>query len=74
MSNKLRDKIDFTVFCVNAFARNSSLPYGQSFDYLRKYGALDLVVDFYDVNSTMPLALMIEDMRECCRLRGGTLV
>ncbi len=74
MTDKKRDEIDYAVFCVNEFARSNGLPYSQSFDYLNRYGAIDFLVDFYEPNSTLPLGLLMEDMRDCCRARGGTLV
>jgi hypothetical protein len=74
MTDKKRDEIGYAVFCVNEFARSNGLPYSQSFDYLNRYGAIDFLVDFYEPNSTLPLGLLMEDMRDCCRVRGGTLV
>ena len=56
MSKSMIDKIDYTVYCVNEFARSNSLS------------------DFYVENSQQPMSLMLQDMAECCRSRGGTLV
>ena len=36
MSKSMIDKIDYTVFCVNEFARSNSLSYRDAFDYLDK--------------------------------------
>lgn len=74
MSDNRRDEVDYAVYCINSFARRNGLPYGQTLDYLSRYGGLDFLVDFYDVNSTIPLDLTLEDMRECCRRHGGALV
>ena len=74
MPKNLIDKIDYTVFCVNEFARTHSLPYRVAFDYLDKYYAIDYITDFYVENSQQPMSLMLQDMAECCRSRGGTLV
>ncbi len=74
MSKSLMDKIDYTVFCVNEFARANSLPYLVAFDYLDKYKGIDYITDFYVENSQQPMSLMLQDMAECCRSRGGTLV
>lgn len=74
MSDNLNDKIDYTVFCVNEFARLNSLSYHEAFDYLDKYQAIDYITDFYVENSQQPMSLMLQDMAECCRSRGGTLV
>ena len=74
MSKSLMDKIDYTVFCVNEFARANSFPYLVAFDYLDKYKGIDYITDFYVENSQQPMSLMLQDMAECCRSRGGTLV
>ena len=42
------DKIDYTVYCVNEFARANSLSYLDAFDYLDKYQAIDYITDFYE--------------------------
>ena len=46
MSNNVIDKIDYTVFCMNEFARSNSLSYHEAFDYLDKYQAIDYITDF----------------------------
>ena len=74
MSKRMIDKIDYAVFCVNEFARSNSLSYRDAFDYLDKYQAIDYITDFYVENSQQPMSLMLQDMAECCRSRGGTLV
>ena len=45
-----------------------------AFDYLDKYQAIDYITDFYVENSQQPMSLMLQDMAECCRSWGGTLV
>ena len=74
MSKSIRDKVDYVVYCVNEFARAHSIPYSRAFDYLDKYQALDYIVDFFFFFTQTPMRLMLEDMAECCRARGGTLV
>ena len=74
MSKNVIDKIDYTVFCVNEFARANSLSYLEAFDYLDKYQAIDYITGFYVENSQQPMSLTLQDMAECCRSRGGTLV
>lgn len=74
MSKDARNQVDYAVYCVNEFARAHQLPYAQAFDYLDKYKAIDYIVDFYVENTQTPMSLMLEDMAECCRTRGGTLV
>jgi len=74
MSKSLSDKIDYAVYCVNEFARNNGLSYFQAFDYLDKHQAIDYITDFYVENSQQPMRLMLQDLAECCRSRGGTLV
>ena len=74
MSKEAVNQVDYAVYCVNEFARAHQLPYAQAFAYLDKYKAIDYIVDFYMENTQTPMSLMLEDMAECCRTRGGTLV
>lgn len=74
MAKDLSAKVDYAVFCVNEFARKNSMPYLTAFNYLDKYQAIDYITDFYVENSQQPMSLMLQDMAECCRSRGGTLV
>ena len=53
MSKSVIDKIDYTVYCVNEFARSNSLSYRDAFDYLDKYHAIDFITDFYVENSML---------------------
>ena len=45
--------IRYTVACVNEFAANKSLTEKQAFDYLCNHGAMDFLVEFYDVEHTL---------------------
>ena len=74
MSKDKKDEIEYVTYCVNEFARVHRLPYAQAFDYLDKYQGIDYLTDFYIENSQQPLSLTLEDLAECCRVRGGTLV
>ena len=74
MSVDKKMETEYVVYCVNEFARNYKLPYVQAFNYLDKYEGIDFLTDFYVENSQMPMNLVLEDVAECCRSRGGVLV
>ena len=74
----INDKMDkkiiqYTVACVNEFAANKSLTEKQAFDYLCKHGAIEFLVEFYDVEHTLSFDEAVHDMTLISRQNGGEI-
>ena len=67
----LRDQLEYSVVCINEFARKNGLSRDLACDFLSRYKGLDHLVRFYDVESTMPLEIIIQDLGKICCANGG---
>lgn len=65
--------IRYTVACVNEFAANKSLTEKQAFDYLCNHGAMDFLVEFYDVEHTLSFEDAINDLTLVSQQNGGKI-
>lgn len=66
--------IRYTVACVNEFAANKSLTEKQAFDYLCNHGAMDFLVEFYDVEHTLSFEDAINDLTLVSQQNGGKIL
>ena len=67
------DQLEYSVVCINEFARKNGLSRDRACDFLNRYKGLEHLVRFYDVESTMPLDLIVEDLGRVCARNGGRL-
>lgn len=65
--------IRYTVACVNEFAANKSLTEKQAFDYLCNHGAMDFLVEFYDVEHTLSFDDAVNDLTLVSQQNGGKI-
>ena len=69
----IRDISEYIVALISAFARHFNMTDEKAYTYLRKYGAISVVHNFYDVMHTLPMKDMVDSMITYCRRKGGTL-
>lgn len=65
--------IRYTVACVNEFAANKRLTEKQAFNYLCNHGAIDFLVEFYDVEHTLSFDDAVKDMTLISQQNGGKI-
>lgn len=65
--------IDYIVVCINDFAAKFNLDCRDAFQYLQKFGGLNFIEEFYDVEHTLSIEDAIEDMTMICRQNGGNI-
>lgn len=68
-----KNMIDYFVICVNEFAKQHDISKKDSMLYLDKYGGLDFLEEFYDVQHTLPFEDTVNSLTIICRKNGGTL-
>ncbi len=72
-----RDKVynimEYVVVCVSEFARVFRLSTQQAYAYLRRYRAIDFLIDCYDAEHTLSIENAVEDMRDICLRHGGKI-
>lgn len=73
MPELLRKKIDYSVVCVNEFARKKTIKEKDAFLYLYQYNGIAFLDENYDIEHTLSLEDAVEDMELICRKNGGNL-
>ena len=74
MSEQLRKQINYTVVCVNEFARKKGLHPRTAFMYLYNNKGIDFLKENYDIEHTLSLEDAVEDLEIVCKNNGGDLV
>lgn len=70
--NELKKRINYTVVCVNEFARRFHISAKTSFFYLYEHKGIDFINEHYDIEHTLSLDDAIEDLILVCRNNGGS--
>lgn len=73
MSELKRNQIGFLVALINEFARRFSLTDKQSFEYIYRYGGIEMYLKHYNILHTLTFSDMVEGMASYCKRQGGTL-
>lgn len=73
MSQQNIHKIGFLVALINEFGRRFHLSDKQSYDYISRYGGIEMFLDNYNILHTLSFADMVEGMASFCQRKGGTL-
>ncbi len=71
--NNERNKINFTVACVNAFAENYNMNVKEAYRYLRDFKGIEFLKDFYDVEHLLSFDNVVEDLQALCWRNGGDI-
>lgn len=73
MSREDSRKIDYTVAVVGEFARRHSISQKEAFGFLDRYGAIGFIKEHYEIEHTLSLEDVLEDMLIICGRNGGVL-
>lgn len=73
MSKLMKDKIEYLVLLVAAFAFRCKMTETQAYRYLSEYGALLLCEKHYNIMHTLSVEENIETLQSYCRRKGGSL-
>ena len=73
MSEQLKKQINYTVVCVNEFARKKSLHPRTAFLYLYNYKGMDFLAENYEIEHTLSIEDAVEDLEIICKNNGGDL-
>ena len=69
-----RNRIQFYVLCVGAFARQKNIPPTEAFNYLYSFKGIDFLIDCYDAEHTLSLDNVVDDLTILCKNNGGKLL
>lgn len=68
-----RNLINYTVVCVNEFAREHKLTIKEAFHYLLRFQGILFIKENYEIEHTLPFDTVIEDLGIYCKRNGGKL-
>lgn len=68
-----KQKIGFTVACVDEFARQHNLSAREAFCYLFQFKGIAFIKENYDVEHTLDFGTILEDLSVLCLRNGGLL-
>lgn len=69
--NELKNKIDYTVVCVNEFAKRFHIASKDAFFYLYNHKGIEFIKTHYDIEHTLSLDDAVDDLTLICRKNGG---
>lgn len=69
----VKDISEYIVMLIAAFASHYKMTDIEAYKYLRRYGAIKVAHDFYDVMHTQPMDDMVRSMSIYCKRKGGSL-
>ncbi|MBR5974576.1 MAG: DUF3791 domain-containing protein [Clostridiales bacterium] len=69
--SELKKRINYTVVCVNEFASKHNLVAKEAFFYLYDYKGIEFIKEHYDIEHTLSLDEVVEDLTRVCRNNGG---
>ena len=74
MQNTSRNRLQYYVLCVSAFADEKQLPQTDAFNYLYEHKGIDFIIDCYDAEHTLSLNDAVDDLTLVCKNNGGSVV
>ena len=69
----IKDISEYIVSLIAAFANHYSITEVEAYSYLKRYGAIKVAHDFYDVMHTQSFDDMVQSMASYCQRKGGNL-
>ena len=69
--NQLKNKINYTVACVNEFAKKLNLGQREAFIYLYKHKSIAFIKEHCEIEHTLSFEEAINDLILVCRNNGG---
>lgn len=67
------DIIEYVNCCVGAFANRFKLTLAQAYAFLRRFKAIDFLIDCYATEHTLSIEDAVEDITILCQKNGGRL-
>ena len=71
--SELKNKINFTVACVDEFAQKNNLSVKEAFQYLFQFKGIEFIKENYEAEHTLSFDTVLEALGILCRRNGGKL-
>ena len=66
-------RVNWTVVCVNEFARRKALDAKAAFKYLYMFGGIQFLMEHYEAEHLLSFDDAVEDLGQVCQNNGGTI-
>jgi hypothetical protein len=66
--------INYLVICVNDFAVRLDVDRKSAFNFLSEHGGIEFLIDHYEIEHTLGMDEVIDDLEMICRNNGGVLL
>ena len=66
--SELKNKINFTVACVDEFAQKNNLSVKEAFQYLFQFKGIEFIKENYEAEHTLSFDTVLEDLGILCRI------
>lgn len=66
-------QIPYINLCIRKFAESKNLSLAAAFAYLLEHGGMKFLIDFYDIEHTLPIEDTIDELTLTCQAAGGTI-
>jgi len=74
MAQKTADIIEYLTVVISCFAKHYSISTRKAYAYLKKYLAIDSIIEHYDGLHTLSLDDAVDFAAAVCRNNGGEMV
>jgi len=71
--DEAKDVVDYIAFMVNEFALDRKLTTMESYNYLQKYGGIEFLDEFYDVEHCDNPLITLQTLQGICKREGGRI-
>ena len=73
ITKKQTNIINYLVICISDFAECFAMDEAAAYRFLAKFGGIEFLMQHYEIEHTLSLDDMIEDLEAVCRQKGGIL-
>lgn len=73
MPELLQKKIDYSVVCINEFAKKKALSSKEAFLYLDQFAGIVFLEENYEAEHLLSIEDAVEDLELICKNNGGNL-
>ena len=67
-------QIPYTNACVRTFGKRFSISAKEAFEYLDRFGGIEFLEKFYEIEHLQSLEDAVDDLIVCCKNNGGHMV
>ena len=69
----MKDKIDYIVMLISAFAKRNNMTQQQAYRYISQFKGIELCDRHYGIMHTLPLNDNLDSLSAYCRKNGGMI-